>query len=105
MVAKGVDLKDTVLDDNQPEAEGRYKTYSDGKWENFAAMVQYAKFLDLQMKKSKVDLVEETIKKKINAVKSAAQAKLMLVQDATRSKIEAVKDAADSVQNSLKSFL
>ena len=105
LVAKGVDFKDTVLDDNQPEAEGRYKTYSDEKWENFAAMVQYAKFLDLQLKKSKVNLVEETIQKKIKAVKKAAKAKLRLVQDATRSKIEAVRDAADSVQNSFNSLL
>ena len=105
LVAKGVDIKDTILDDNQPEAEGRFKTYSDEKWENFAAMVQYAKFLDLLLKKSKVNLIEETIQKKINAVKKAAKAKLRHVQDATRSKIEAVRDAADSVQNSFNSLL
>ena len=69
LVAKGVDIGDSVLDDNQPAAEGRFKSNSDQRWEDFAAMVQYAKHLNLRLKKSKVDFVEEVIKKKINSVK------------------------------------
>ena len=69
LVAKGVDIGDSVLDDNQPAAEGRFKSNSDQRWEDFAAMVQYAKHLRLRLKKSQVDFVEEVIKKKINSVK------------------------------------
>ena len=101
LVAKGVDIKDFALDDEQPEAEGRFKSNSQQRWdwEDFAAMVQHAKHLSLRLQKSKVDLVEEIIKKKINAVKSVAKAKLNLVQEATREKLQAVQEAAETVQN------
>ena len=69
LVAKGVDIKDLVLDDNQPEGEGRFKSNSQQRWEDLAAMVQYAKHLSLNLKRSKVDFVEEVIKKKINSIK------------------------------------
>ena len=99
LVAKGVDIKDFALDDDQPEAEGRFKSNSQQRWEDFAAMVQYAKHLSLRLQKSKIDLVDEIIKKKINAVKSVAKAKLNLVQEATRDKLQAVQEAAETVQN------
>ena len=99
LVAKGVDIKDFALDDDQPEAEGRFKSNSQQRWEDFAAMVQYAKHLSLRLQKSKIDLVDEIIKKKINAVKSVAKAKLNLVQEATRDKLKAVQEAAETVQN------
>ena len=101
LVAKGVDIKDLVLDEDQPEGEGRFKSNSQQRWEDFAAMVQYAKHLKLRLKKSKVYFVEEIIKKKINDVKSVAQAKLNQVQEATRAKLEAVQEAAETVQKTL----
>ena len=100
LVAKGVDIKDFVSDEDQPEGEGRFKSNSQQKWEDFAALVQYAKHLELRLKKSKADFVEEFfINSRINAVKSVAKAKLNLVQKATREKLEAVQEAAEAVQN------
>ena len=106
LIAKGVDVKDFVLDDNQTDdVEGRFQSNSDRKWDNFQAMVMYAKHLALRLKKSKVDLVEEIIKKKIGAVKSVAKAKVDLVQEVTKTKIDAFQSAADHVHNSFNSFL
>ena len=106
LIAKGVDVKDYILDDNQTnEVEGRFQSNSDLKWDNFQAMVMYAKHLALRLKKSKVDLVEEIIKKKIGAVKGVAKAKVDLIQEATKTKIDVFQSAADHVQNSFNSFL
>ena len=32
LVDKGVDIEDNVLDDNQPAAEGRFKSNSEQRW-------------------------------------------------------------------------
>ena len=105
LVSKGVDVKDFVLDDNQPEAEGRFKSDSQKRWEDFAAMVQYSKHLSLRLKKSKIDLVDQLIKEKIKSIKSAAKAKLDQVQEATESKLETVQEAAETVQNTFSSLV
>merc|ERR1712126_115790 len=51
LIAKGVDVKDFILDDNQTnDVEGRFQSNSDLKWDNFQAMVMYAKHLALRLK-------------------------------------------------------
>ena len=104
LVAKGADIKDVIKDENQ-DVEGRIKTDSQQKWENFASLVQYAKHLQLNTKRSGIDFLEEVIESKVKAVQKAVKAKIRDVQDITRSKIETVQEAADTVSDKFNKYL
>ena len=104
LVAKGADLKDFTLERNQ-EGEGRFKTDSQQKWENFASLVQYAKHLQLKTSKSGIDFLEAVVKSKIKAVQGAMKRKFQAAQDITRAKIETVQEAADTVQDTFNNLL
>merc|ERR1712098_624051 len=87
LVAKGVDVKDHAFDENQ--VEGKYKTDSQQKWEDFASLVQYTEHLRLNLKKSKIDAVKNVVKDKIE-----------LVQDVTRAKLDAASEVVNDIQDS-----
>ena len=90
LAAKTIDFKDFIVEKNQAEGDGRFKSNSQKKWEDFAALVQYANFLKFNTKKSAFDVLDELVKAKIKTVKSAA-----------KSKIKDVTDAANHVQHSV----
>ena len=104
LVAKGVDVKDYAFDENQHYGEGKYKTNSQQKWEDFAALVQYTKHLRLNLKKSKIDLIDTLLKAKIDAVKNAVKDKIEFVQDVTRAKLDAAGEVVNDIQDSFQHF-
>ena len=91
LAAKTIDFKDFIVDENQVEGDGRFKSNSQKKWEDFAALVQYAQYLKFNTKKSAFDVLDELIKAKIKTIKKVA-----------KSKIQEVSDVASHVQHSVK---
>ena len=104
LVAKGVDVKDYAFDENQHYGEGKYKTNSQQKWEDFAALVQYTEHTRLMLKKSKFDLIDTLVKAKIDAVKNAVKDKIEFVQDVTRAKLDAAGEVVNDIQDSFQHF-
>ena len=94
LAAKTIDIKDFIVDENQAEGDGRFKSNSQKKWEDFAALVQYAQYLKFNTKKSAFDVLDEMVKAKIKTIKKVA-----------KSKIQEVSDAANHVQHSVKAGL
>ena len=94
LAAKTIDFKDFIVDENQAEGDGRFKSNSQKKWEDFAALVQYAQYLKFNTKKSAFDVLDEMVKAKIKTIKKVA-----------KSKIQEVSDAANHVQHSVKAGL
>ena len=94
LAAKTIDFKDFIVDENQAEGDGRFKSNSQKKWEDFAALVQYAQFLKFNAKKSAFDVLDEVVKAKIQTVKKVA-----------KSKIQEVSDVASHVQHSVRAGL
>ena len=94
LTAKTIDFKDFIVDENQAEGDGRFKSNSQKKWEDFAALVRYAQFLKFNAKKSAFDVLDELVAAKIKTIKKVA-----------RSKIQEVSDAASHVQHSVRAGL
>merc|ERR1719348_1301198 len=72
--------------------------------EDFAALVQYTKHLRLNLKKSKIDLIDTLLKAKIDAVKNAVKDKIEFVQDITKAKLDAAGEVVNDIQDSFQHF-
>ena len=91
LAAKTIDFKDFIVEKNQPKGDGRFKSNSQRKWEDFAALVQYANFLKLNTKKSAVDVLDQLVKAKISTVAGV-----------TGSKLQGISQLASNVQHSVR---
>ena len=105
VAAKGVDLKDYALGQNQPDSDGRYKSNAQEKWEKFIALFEYTKHLRFKLAKTSIDLVDSLVKKKIDAIKAAVKTKVEAAQDITRAKLDTAATAANHVQSSVNNII
>lgn len=101
LAAKTIDFKDFIVEKNQPEGEGRFKSNSQKKWEDFAALVQYANYLKLNTKKSAMDVLDELVKAKIKTVKKVAGSKISGISETASNVQQTVREGIASVQDTL----
>lgn len=101
LAAKTIDFKDFIVERNQPEGDGRFKSNSQKKWEDFAALVQYANYLKLSTKKSAMDVLDELVKAKIKTVKQVAGSKINGITETASNVQQTVREGIATVQDTL----